>query len=125
MLIKTVSQPQYQMTSFHYEFVNDKIEGKKAKKSETINKATVEVGGVSYDADEVSMDRMGRVINAAYGQALQAISTGTDAQTAASDALGTTVSWKCADDVVRDVTVSTLVDVLDAAKNNMSNIWID
>lgn len=124
MLIRTVSQPQYQMTSFHYEFVPDKVKGSKAKKSETISGATVEVGGVSYDADEVSMDRMGRVINAAYGQALQAISTGTDAQTAASAALGTTVSWKCADDVVRDVTVSTLVDVLEAAKDNMAAVWL-
>lgn len=124
MLIRTATKPQYQMTSFHYEFVADKVEGPKAKKSETINKATVEVGGVSYDADEQSMDRMGRVINAAYGQALQAIGSGTDAQTAASAALGTTVSWKCADDVVRDVTVSTLVDVLESAKDNMATIWL-
>ena len=124
MLIRTAYKPQYQMTAYRYEFVPDKVEGNKAKKSETIKEATVTVGGVPYDADEVSMDRMGRAINSAYGQALQAIASGTDAQTAASAALGTTVSWKCADDVVRDVTVSTLVDVLEAAKDNMAAVWL-
>ena len=124
MLVKTKYSPQPDMVKWKYEYVADSVEGSKARKMDTINDATVTVSDIEFDADETSMDRMARVVASAYGSALQSISSGTDAQTAAASALGTTVQWKCADDVTRTVSISTLVDALEAAKNNMANEWL-
>lgn len=124
MLVKTKYSPQPDMVKWKYEYVADSVEGSKARKMNTISKATVTVSDIEFDADETSMDRMSRVVASAYGSALQSISSGTDAQTAAASALGTTVQWKCADDVTRTISISTLADALEAAKNNMANEWL-
>lgn len=124
MLVKTKYSPQPDMVKWKYEYVADSVQGSKARKMDTISEATVTVSDIEFDADETSMDRMARVVAAAYGSALQAIGSGTAAQTAATTELDATVQWKCADDITRSVTISTLIDALEAAKNNMANEWL-
>ena len=124
MLVKTKYSPRPDMVSWTYEYVQDAVKGAKARKVDSIDKSVVTVNNIPFDADEVSMDRMARVISSAYGAAMKSISTGVDAQTACSAALGSEVQWKCADDVIRAVSVSTLVDALDAAKDNMATKWL-
>ena len=124
MLVKTKYSPQPDMVKWKYEYVADSVEGRKARKMDTIDAAVVTVSDIPFDADEKSMDRMARVVASAYGAALQDIASGTAAQTACTTALDATVSWKCADDVTRSVTISTLVDALDAAKDAMASNWL-
>ena len=124
MLVKTKYSPQPDMVKWKYEYVVDTIQGSKARKVDSIDKSIVTVNSTAFDADETSMDRMARVIASAYGAAMKSISTGVDAQTACSNALSFEVQWKCADDVIRAVSVSTLVDALDAAKDNMATKWL-
>lgn len=124
MLVKTKYSPQPDMVKWKYEYVPSTVEGKKARKTDTIEKSVVTVSGIEFDADEKSMDRMARVVASAYGAALQDIAAGTAAQTACTTALDATVSWKCADDVTRTVSITTLVDALDAAKTAMAATWL-
>lgn len=124
MLIKTKHAVNEHQINTKYEFVSDAIFGMKAKKSETVYNAVVEAGGFSFDADEQSMARLVRVVAIHQGNALLAISNGEDAATAAAAALSATVSWKCADDVVRDVSVQTLLEALSAAQDSMAEIWL-
>lgn len=124
MLVKTKYSPQPDMVKWKYEYFADSVEGRKARKMDTIDAAVVTVNDIEFDADETSMDRMARVVASAYGSALQDIASGTAAQTAATTALDATVQWKCADDITRTVSVSTLVDALEAAKDNMASEWL-
>lgn len=124
MLVKTKYSPRPDMVSWAYEYVQDTVKGSKARKVDSIDKSIVTVNNTAFDADETSMDRMARVIASAYGSVLKSISSGEAAQAAAASALNTTVQWKCADDVIRTISVATLIDALEAAKNNMSSKWL-
>ena len=124
MLVKTKYSPQPDMVKWKYEYVPDSVEGRKARKMDNIDAAVVTISDIPFDADETSMDRMARVVASAYGSVLKSISSGTDAQTASTSSLQSSVQWKCADDVIRNVPISMLIDALEAAKNNMSNEWL-
>jgi hypothetical protein len=70
------------------------------------------------------MARMARVVVLHQGNALIAMAGGEPAAQAAAAALATTVKWKCADDVIRDVPVQTLLEALGAAQHNMASVWL-
>ena len=124
MLRKYKYSPHPDMVTWKTEFVPDTIVGVKARKTDTLEQAVVTVGDIAFDADEQSMNRIARVIASANALMMQDIAGGQNPADSATTRLAETISWKCADDVVRNVSVSTLVSVLEQAKNNMTSVWV-
>lgn len=124
MLVKTKYSPQPDMVKWKYEYVPDPVEGRKARKTDTLETATVEVNGVPFDADEKSMDRMSRIVAKSYGDIMRKIANGDDPSLTAGYELSQTISWKCADNVTRNVSIQNLVDALGLATDNMTATWL-
>ena len=124
MLRRYKYSPHPDMVTWKTEYVPETFEGLKARKVDTLDTSTVTVNGVEFDADEKSMDRMARVIASANAKIAIDIAGGGDPSTVCQTRMAATISWKCADDVIRDIAISTLASALDLAIENMSDTWL-
>lgn len=121
---KTLIRPQmYKMVST---FVEDgPLTGLKAERAETIHTATVMCEGMTFDADETSMNRMGRWVLLAAHQHAKSLAEGSTAAEAYADAYTTpTVQWKLADNTVQTVSIKQLAEAYRLAVANMQSSWL-
>jgi len=82
------------------------------------------VKSIPFDADEVSMDRIDRIVEQANFTVLQKIAQGEDPKIAYKEIFqDTLIPWKCADGVMRSVSIETLAHVQRYALENMKKIW--
>ena len=98
--------------------------GTKAFRAEAVRSSTVTAGGYQFDADEASMDRMGRVVDLANWKFNQALAAGTPASDAYQAVYTTPVPWKTYDNQVVMVSVETLCQAQDAAVRLMGETWM-
>lgn len=107
------------------EFQEPPLEGKKALRAEDTLKLTVEVDGLLFDADEKSMDRMGRIVNIANWRCLQAMAAGATAPQAYQTVyVDTLVPWKTADNVMRQVPARAICAAQEKALFALSEVWV-
>jgi len=79
---------------------------------------------IPFDADEVSMDRIDRIVEQANYTMLQRIANGESPSTVYDEIFKQTfIPWKCADGVMRSVSVETLAYIQRYALENMKSIW--
>lgn len=107
------------------EFQPPPLSNKKAFRAEDVFNQIVTVNGFTFDADEESMDRMGRVISIAHWKYNQAVASGVphaDAYQAVY--IGTTVPWKLHDNEKHDTSIETLCMVQEQALYALSTIWV-
>lgn len=81
----------------------------KAQRADIVSKSTVTVDGMTFDADEISQNRMARVVSGA--QAL-----GVDLEK-------TTQIWVLADNTIAQPTIAQLAKALRLAGEAMTNAW--
>lgn len=98
-----------------YKYVPDPITGKKAVKKEQKEKLVVTVDNIPFDANAESINYMTTVISLAQYKA-------TIDPDNKDKYLNYTLKWKCADNVVREVTVPQIAQALEAALGEIANI---
>ena len=97
---------------------------RKGARSDTMKKSTVTVNGVVYDADEMSMDRMNRIVSLANMEFNYRMSVGQ----ASADAYQATykdvkIPWVGADNVAHNVMVESIAEALTKSMENMGEVW--
>lgn len=98
--------------------------GLKAVKKDGIATSTVEVDGLVFNADELSMNRMARVVQSVNSDFNKKLSEGQTAAQAYSASFGVQLNWKLADNSTASVTKAQIVSALDKAIERMSAIWL-
>jgi len=98
-----------------YKWSPDPITGEKAIKTEKKNKLVVTVDGIPFDANAESINYMTTVISLAQYKA-------TLDPDNADQWLNYVLKWKCADNVVREVSVPQVAKALEAALGEIANI---
>jgi len=104
--------------------VGETLSSRKGNRGLELDKAIVTVNGVSYDADEQSMDRMNRIVSLANIEFNYRLSVGQTSDVAYQAVYkDQQVSWVGADNVMHTVQIESLAEVLKVAMENMGNIW--
>lgn len=99
--------------------------GTKAYRADEVSKSTVIVDGIEFNADEVAMDRMARVLSTAawrYSQALASGMTQPDAYAAVY--IGNTIPWKTFANAFETLTIEKLAEIQEAALNQLAATWV-
>ena len=97
---------------------------KKVKRTEEIQALEVTTGTGIYDADELSQDRMGRVVAVANFQYNKAIHDGFTPTEAYAATYATEVQWKGVDNTFHTVTIAELAEASELALQQLSNTFI-
>lgn len=106
-------------------FETEPVVGRKAHRSEEVVQSTITVNGITFDADESSMDRMDRVIDLANWKYNQQIALGvTPSDAYASTYSATTIPWKTADNQLINISVETICKAQELALENLAAIWV-
>jgi len=108
----------------HIEYTDPKPQGTKALRALEVWSQVVEVDGVRFNADELSMDRMDRVLSIAGWKFNQAISQGVPAGAAYTAIYETTLPWVSADNIKLNVNVETLARVQEIALAKLGETWV-
>lgn len=105
-------------------FVPEEETGNRALRSEETTKQTVTVGSDTFDAREIDMDRMDRVVDIANWQYNRAVANGTSpADAYAQIYQNTTIPWKTADNVFGNFPIETICEAQEKALNQLASIW--
>jgi len=99
----------------NYKWKPDPVEGPKALKKEAKEKLIVTVDNIPFDANAESINYMTSVVSLAQYKALMDPDN-------ADKYLNYSLKWKCADNVIREVTVSQIAKALEAALGEIANI---
>lgn len=121
---KMIPSPVAQVFKKHIEFQEEPAIGKKALRSEEVLNTIVEVDGMQFNADEMSMDRIDRLISLAgwkFDQAIKVLSS-EDAYNAVY--LGIEVPWKLATDNLVVVNIEQLCRVQEISLNLLGATWV-
>lgn len=104
--------------------VPDEITGTRALRADEVEKLTVEAGGLVFDADEESMDRLDRVVSTATWRCLKAMAEGaTVAQAYQAVFNDTSVPWKLANNTAQLVPVGVICEAQEKALYALSTVW--
>ena len=98
----------------------DILKNTKAIKKEKKEQLTVTYNNIEFQADTVSiiyMSGVTAIANANYNKAVEAGS-----KTAYNDVYKSTIKWKCADNIIRDITIEDLVNICHLAMGSVANI---
>lgn len=108
----------------HTAYVEQHPEGHKAYRAHEVAKQIVTVDGITFNADEVAMDRMDRVIDLANWKFNQATASGVSVSDAYAQVYTMQIPWKTADNRLVQVTIETLCRAQELAINSLAAIWI-
>lgn len=98
--------------------------GTKAFRAEEVLSQTVTVDEIAFDADEVSMERMARVVSLAAWKYNQAIAVGIAPAEAYASVYNTSVPWKTFNNEIVTTTVEVLCRALEAAVHKLGETWV-
>jgi len=123
-MLKYVRHSRGMLVSTDVIYEEDVIKGNKAKKKEAKNKLKVTVDNIDFDADTESINYMSAVLSRANGTILEKLAKDSNLTMADAynDVYSSTIKWKCADNIVREVTISTIAKALDEALGAIANI---
>jgi len=123
-MLKYVRHSRGMLVSTDVIYKEDVIKGNKAKKKEAKNKLKVTVDNIDFDADTESINYMSAVLSRANGTILEKLAKDSKLTMADAynDVYSSTIKWKCADNIVREVTISTIAKALDEALGAIANI---
>jgi hypothetical protein len=88
----------------------DKLSQKKALREEELENLKVQVDGMVFDADEISQNRISRILSTAY--------------TLNQDIDTTFKEWVLADNTISKVSIRQLSAVLEKASEKTSELWL-
>ena len=110
----------------HPTFYEESIEGQRAYRAEEVKTSTVTVDGVTFDADETSMDRMDRIVDIANWRYNRLVAKDQVDQESAYDQVyvDTQIPWKTANNVLATVSVETICKAQELALYQLSEVWI-
>jgi len=110
----------------HPTFYQESVEGQRAYRTEEVLTATVTVDGVTFDADEDSMDRMDRIVDIANWRYNQLVAKDKlDAEAAYNQVyMDTPIPWKTAHNVLETVSVETICKAQELALYQLSDVWV-
>ena len=97
---------------------------KKVKRTEEIQTLEVITATAAFDADELSQDRMGRVVAVANFQYNKAVALGTSPAEAYAAIYGTEVQWKGLDNTFYTLTIEELAEASELALQELSTTFI-
>ena len=108
----------------HAEYKQPTLENAKAYRAEDVQTATITYNGHRYNADEDSMNRLDRVVDVANWKYNKAVASGlSSADAYKSVYIGTSISWKSADNDWVTLTIEQLCEIQEFALNNLESIW--
>ena len=106
----------------NFEYYDEVLTNKKAIKKENKEKLIISYDGVDFESDTISINYMSSVVSVANYKYIALTSNGTPLNDAYNGVYKQTISWKCADNIVRPVKIETLVIVLEKAMGEIANI---
>lgn len=96
----------------------------KIKRAEDIADSKVEVNKIKLDADEISMDRIDRILTVASCQYIQAIANGKPSTEAYKQIFkDTKIPWKTTENKFHEFSVEELITAQNEALKNMQAKW--
>jgi len=102
------------------------VSSKKGNRAIALESNTVTLSGIEYDANEISMDRLNRIVSLANAEYNYRVSVGE----LPADAYKATykdqkVTWIGVDNLPHLVQVESLIEVLRASMTEMGAIWME
>ena len=125
MLKEKMVQVSPQLFQKEFEYTSFPLKGTKAVRKSDVDTITVTINGDTFDADEDSMNRLGRIVTIGNFQFNQAMSYGVAPAAAYKQVYkDTMIPWKKSNNQWGYFSVEVLCKVQEAALNKLAETWV-